>query len=187
MKVSKAQATENRAAILNAAAAQIRARGFDDVSVAEVGKAAGLTHGALYSHFKSKDALQAEATRCAFEQTLSAFAGMDFAEFLGRYLSREHRDNAAVGCPNAALVSEVWRQPESTQKAFRDGVQGFVKLVGDGLGGEETSENADRAVALFAAMVGGLALSRAIAQVDEDDSLNILRAVSSQIAEISAA
>lgn len=187
MKVSKDQATENRDAILNAAAAQIRARGFNEVSVAEVGRAAGLTHGALYSHFKSKEALQAAATRRAFEQTLSAFEGLDFNEFSRRYLSCEHRDSVAVGCPNAALVSEVWRQPNQTQEAYRDGLLGFLSLVREALGGEGTPSDSDRAIALFATMVGGLALSRAIAKVDESASEDILRAVASQIDTFSRA
>ena len=61
MKVSKSKASDNREAILTAASTQIRGRGLDQTSVADVARAAGLTHGALYSHFQSKDALTAEA------------------------------------------------------------------------------------------------------------------------------
>ena len=119
MKVSKAQASDNRDAIIQAAAAQIRGRGFDQMSVAEVAQAAGLTHGALYSHFKSKDALKTEATTRAFEDCIRAFTGLEPAEFLRNYLSAEHRDNPQAGCPTAALVSEVSRQSAGSQAAFR--------------------------------------------------------------------
>lgn len=180
MKVTKAQATENRDAILKAASGEIRSRGFENVSVAGVAKAAGLTHGALYSHFKSRDALQAEATRRAFNDTVEAFAGLDLAELAQRYLSHEHRDHAEFGCPNAALVSEVWRQPKEIQEAFREGIQSFLKMVGDALD-EGEGANPDRAITLFSTMVGGLALSRAIAKVDAAGSDRILRAISSQI------
>ncbi|WP_426419740.1 TetR/AcrR family transcriptional regulator [Bradyrhizobium genosp. A] len=181
MKVSKAQATENRGAIVHAAARQIRERGFDQVSVADVARAAGLTHGALYSHFTSKETLQAEATREAFKETLAAFTGLSSEEFLRRYLSPQHRDSAAVGCPNAALVSEIWRQPEETQQAFLEGLLGFINLTSDTLGSDAHEHSRDRAVTVFATLVGGLALSRAIRDVDRAVSDDILRAIASQI------
>lgn len=185
MKVTKAQASENREAILRAAAGQIRTRGFDQMSVAEVGRAAGLSHGALYSHFKSKEALQAEAARHSFDDTLRAFADLGPEAFLQAYLSAEHREHPEVGCPNAALVSEVWRQPASTQEAFRAGIEGFVALVAQSLGGGEQQGDKegdkDRAMMLLAAMVGGMALSRAVGQVDPAYADEILRAVSGQL------
>lgn len=182
MKVTKAQATENRDAILHAAAEQIRARGFDQMSVAEVARAAGLTHGALYSHFKSKEGLKAEATGHTFEATAHAFTGLAPDEFLGRYLSSDHRDNPQAGCPNAALVSEVWRQPTETQEAFREGLGRFVDLTDASLALADGRSDHDRAIMVFAAMVGGLALSRAIHAVDQAGADTILRAVSSQLA-----
>jgi len=181
MKVSKAQASQNRGAIVQAAAAQIRDRGFDQVSVADVARAAGLTHGALYSHFTSKEALQAEATRESFRETLSAFSSLSAEEFLKRYLSPEHRDNASAGCPNAALVSEVWRQPAETQRAFLEGLLGFINLTGDTLGCDSPEHGRDPALTIFAALVGGLAISRAVRNVDRAVSDDILRAISSQI------
>ena len=63
MKVTKHQAAANRDALLDAAGRLFRERGIDDVGVAEIGKEAGLTHGALYAHFPTKDALAAEAYR----------------------------------------------------------------------------------------------------------------------------
>lgn len=184
MKVSKAQATQNRGAIVQAAAAQIRDRGFDQVSVADVARAAGLTHGALYSHFTSKEALQAEATRESFRETLSAFSGLSAEEFLKCYLSPQHRDNASAGCPNAALVSEVWRQPAETQRAFLEGLLGFINLTGDTLGCDAREHGRDRALTIFAALVGGLAISRAVRNVDRAVSDDILRAIASQITSL---
>jgi TetR/AcrR family transcriptional regulator, transcriptional repressor for nem operon len=182
MKVTKAQAIENREAIVGAAAQQMRMRGFDQVSVAEVGRAAGLSHGALYSHFKSKEALQTEATRHSFDDTIRAFTGLSPDAFLQTYLSVDHRNHPELGCPNAALVSEVWRQPVATQEAFRAGIERFVALVSATLAGDDGQEDKDRAVFLFAAMVGGMALSRAVAQVDQPYADDLLRAVSSQMA-----
>jgi TetR/AcrR family transcriptional repressor of nem operon len=186
MKVSKAQASDNRDAIVLAAAAQIRERGFDQMSVENVARAAGLTHGALYSHFKSKDALKAEATRRAFDDCIRAFSDLTPAEFLGRYLSPEHRDNPQEGCPTSALVSEVQRQSLPSQIAFRDGVAGFAALAADSLKSVGAKHDPDRALLMFAAMVGGLSISRAIREVDRAASDNILRAITEQIEELIA-
>jgi TetR/AcrR family transcriptional repressor of nem operon len=181
MKVSKSQASDNRDAILKAASTQIRGHGLDQTSVADVARAAGLTHGALYSHFQSKDELTTEAMSCAFADCLREFAGLPAAEFLQRYLSTEHRDHPEVGCPTAALVSEVARQPTELKAAFRSGVDRFITLAGDSLEAVGADHAHDRAVLMFAAMVGGLALSRAIRDVDRSGSADILRAVNNQL------
>lgn len=181
MKVSKEAASENRAAILKAASAQIRGRGFDRMSVAEVAQGAGLTHGALYSHFKSKAALTTEATRCAFANCARDFTGLSAPEFLRAYLSKDHRDHPEAGCPAAALVSEIVRQPAELQATFRIGIERFIALAADSLGASGAGQDHDRAVLMFAAMVGGLALSRAIRSADEAGSEDILRAVRDQL------
>lgn len=181
MKVTKAQAAENREAIVKAAALQLRERGYDQMSVAEVARVAGLTHGALYSHFKSKDALTAEATKAAFAETLAAFTGVSAKDFLSIYLSQGHRSHPERGCPNAALVSEVWRQPLPTQEAFRDGLDNFLELAGAALERKGTAQGRQTVIAVFAAMVGGLALSRAVHSVDQVLSDEMLQAVAAQI------
>ena len=181
MKVSKSQASDNRHAILTAASTQIRSHGLDQTSVTDVARAAGLTHGALYSHFQSKDALTAEAMTCAFADCFRDFSGLPAAEFLQRYLSPEHRDHPEVGCPTAALVSEVARQPTELKAAFQRGVERFIGLAGESLEAVGAEHGRDRAVLMFAAMVGGLALSRAIRDVDASGSAEILRAVNNQL------
>ncbi|PQV47643.1 TetR/AcrR family transcriptional regulator [Paraburkholderia sp. BL21I4N1] len=184
MKVTKARATENREAIEKAAAALIRECGFDQISVAEVAAAAGLTHGALYSHYRSKEALTKAATSRAFEDTLSEFAGLSTAEFVHRYLSAAHRDHPEVGCPNAALVTEVWRQAAGTREAFRDGIQRYVELIAQTLETETGGKPQSKAVAvtMLATMVGAVALSRAIRDTDHACANEILRDVSAQLA-----
>ncbi len=182
MKVSKSRASENREAILAAASAQMRGRGLDQTSVAEVARAAGLTHGALYSHFASKDALTAEALNCAFEECVRGFAGLAAGPFLEQYLSTEHRDHPEAGCPTAALVSEIARQPAPLQEAFRLGVDHFIALAGESLELAAAKHGRDRARFMFAAMVGGLALARAMRDADPAGSADMLRAVREQLA-----
>jgi TetR/AcrR family transcriptional repressor of nem operon len=182
MKVSKSKASDNRDAILQAASTQMRSRGLEQISVADVARASGLTHGALYSHFASKDALTTEALKCAFADCAREFAGLPAPQFLKRYLSTEHRDHPEVGCPTAALVSEVARQPKELQEAFRSGVDRFVAMTGESLEAVDAEHGHDRAALVFAAMVGGLAISRAIRDVDASGSADILRAVKKQLA-----
>jgi TetR/AcrR family transcriptional repressor of nem operon len=174
MKVSKSKAADNRDAILQAAANQMRSRGLDQTSIADVARASGLTHGALYNHFGSKDALTTEAMKCAFAECLREFTGLSAPQFMKRYLSTEHRDHPEQGCPAAALVSEI-------RTAFRGGVDRFVALAGKSLEAVGAEHGHDRAVFMFAAMVGGLALSRAIRDVDDSGSADILRAVKKQL------
>lgn len=154
------------------------------MSVADVARAAGLTHGALYSHFKSKDALKAEAIKRAFDDRVRALSGLTPGKFLRCYLSSEHRDQPGDGCPISALVSEVWRQPLASQAALRDGVQRFAALAGESLESAGAEHGHDRAMLMFAAMVGGLTLSRAIRKVDKAGSDDILRAITDQLEKL---
>src|SRR5215217_1833227 len=101
MRVSREQMVENRHRILDAASRLFREKGFDAVSVAEVMKAAGLTHGGFYGHFRSKDDLIAHAIRHA-EGSQSATD--DIGAWIDAYLSTPHRDHPELGCPTAALA-----------------------------------------------------------------------------------
>lgn len=181
MKVSKQQAAENRDAILQVAGTQLRERGFSQMSVAEVAKAAGLTHGALYSHFKSKEALQVAAIERAFADCAAAFSDLAPEEFLARYLSPAHRDNVGHGCPTAALLSEMRWQSDAAKAAFHDGLIRFAALTGDRLGRSGAAEARELALFAFAAMAGGLAIARAIRDQDEAASDAVLQAVAHQL------
>ena len=103
MKVTKAQAQENRARIVETAAALFRERGYDGVGVAELMAAAGFTHGGFYKHFRSKADLMAEAAAVGFSQAEVKFGGFDIVEFFKYYVSPEHRDARGDGCTMAAL------------------------------------------------------------------------------------
>src|SRR6516225_1279032 len=68
MRYPASQTAEKHERILREAARLFRERGFDGAGVADIMKAAGLTHGAFYAHFPSKEALEAEAVERAFTQ-----------------------------------------------------------------------------------------------------------------------
>jgi TetR/AcrR family transcriptional repressor of nem operon len=184
LKVTKEKAAENRAALVEAAGHLFRERGIDGVGVAEISKLAGLTHGALYAQFPSKEALAAEAflfaAKQGFEQITADRDGRPatLTDCLDWYLSVDHRDNLATGCPMAASGSEVGRQDKAVSERFTEGFEQVVALIERGLGATPVkAEHRQRALAMMAAMIGGVAASRAVVKSDPKLSNQILRAV----------
>jgi len=166
MKVSKAQAQANRAHVVQTASQLFRERGYDGVGVADLMAAAGFTHGGFYKQFGSKTDLIAEATACGIAQTVALTGdGVEPAEFVGQYLSRQHRDARGTGCTMAALGSDAGRQPDSVRAAFADGVESLVAALGRGGGAAADSEDVRQARARILDMlshaVGALIMSRA--------------------------
>ena len=128
MKVSREQAGQNRERILDAAAQLFRERGFDGIGVADLMKAADLTHGGFYGHFESKDDLAAEITtrilgRTGWFEPLTGTANPSVRQVVRKYLSKRHRDDAGHGCLFAAVGSDVVRQPRSVRHAFSAGLR----------------------------------------------------------------
>jgi len=143
--------------IVKEASRLFRERGFENVTVAEVMKAAGLTHGAFYAHFASKEELQAAAI--AFGQALSARraqpsnAKKKKGSYADRYLSRSHRDNPGDGCTMAALAQEVARSTPELKTAFERGFEEILAAKGG---------NRKEAIFRSAALIGGVVLARAV-------------------------
>ena len=160
MKVSREQVTENRRTILEAASRLFRERGFDSVTVAEVMKAAGLTHGGFYGYFKSKDELIAEALGEALTQTTTGPL-RDLASYAAEYLSRSHRDDLAGGCPTAALAAETIRQPRGTRASMTAGLKQQLERFSRVAPGENAAQKRRAAIGSWAAMVGAMILARA--------------------------
>ena len=137
MRVSKAQAAQNRQQILTAAARLFRQRGVSATGVDAIAEDAGLTHGAVYSQFGSKELIAAEAIRLALDrgshlwQRISQRKGSQraFPAIVDRYLSRAHRDDAGRGCVIAALGSEVARQPQTVRDALTAELKHAVEFL----------------------------------------------------------
>src|SRR5882757_7494826 len=158
LKVTKEKAAENRAALVQAAGRLFRERGIDGVGVAEISKKAGLTHGALYAQFPSKEALAAEAFTSALKPGLEkmtadrAGRAATLTDFLDDYLSFDHRDDLAAGCPMSASASEVARQDKIVCERFTEGFEQFVALIERGLGASAVkADKRQRAQAMLAA------------------------------------
>jgi TetR/AcrR family transcriptional repressor of nem operon len=159
MKVSKAKVGENRSAILAAAGRLFRERGCAAVSVSDVMTAAGLTHGAFYGYFRSKEDLVAATLAELMNAPRPPGA---WSESRTRYLSPAHRDDGAGGCPVAALAGEAGRASLPARKALAEGVEHMIARQNLDAPGENGAERRRAAIGRVSAMVGALILSRAI-------------------------
>jgi TetR/AcrR family transcriptional repressor of nem operon len=158
MKVSREQVAENRQKILDAASRMFRDRGYDDVTVAEVMAAAGLTHGGFYGHFASKEELFAETL--AYTLARAPGADRDLASYADVYLSAAHRDHRATGCAVAALSGETVRQSPEARAAMTDGLRTQIARFTETAPGDTPGERRQAAIGSWAAMVGGILLAR---------------------------
>lgn len=164
-----------RQRIVEAARRLWKANGYANVSINQIMKDAGLTHGGFYAHFKSKDDLFAEAAMDA--QILERYRALTqdpsisplsvFEMVLDYYLSAGHRDNPAEGCPLVALSEDAWRMGKGVQSAYTKLTDTASKQLTHVLDGDATLAHA-----ALAAMVGAVQLSRGVG--DEQASLKIL-------------
>lgn len=172
MKVSRDQMQANRARILDEAGRLFREKGFDAVSVAEVMKSAGLTHGGFYGHFDSKDDLFAQSIAHVFNPiTTGPKQALDFSAFVESYLSPQHRRHASSGCPTAALAGDIRRQAEPAQAAMTEGVKSQLDRIASALTKRSPDQARRDAVGAWATLVGALILARAVADEDLADQI----------------
>jgi TetR/AcrR family transcriptional repressor of nem operon len=187
VRVSKEQATDNRRRILVAAARLFRERGIDGTGVDAITEAAGLTHGAFYSQFESKEAVVAEAVRLAIEESRRVLEGLSkdkrrseaLTSFVDAYLARSHRDAPGKGCAIAALGADVARQPKAVRDRFTEALEGTLETLADLFPGKTAPHRRDRAIALFSEMLGALILARAVS--DESLSRRILKTAANRL------
>ncbi|MCJ2094109.1 TetR/AcrR family transcriptional regulator [Methylobacterium sp. J-072] len=169
MKVSREQMVENRRRILEAAGRLFRARGFEAVTVAEVMREAGLTHGGFYGHFRSKDDLiAATLAELVVAPEPEPTAMSDYA---ARYLSPGHRDNPGGGCPVAALVSETIRQAPVARAAMTEGLRRQIARLADGADAADSEAARQAAIGSWAAMVGAMIFARMSDDPDLSDEV----------------
>ena len=169
MKVSKEQVANYRKRILAAAARLFRQRGFNDVTVADVMKDAGLTHGAFYGYFPSKEALIAEAVGQALppapDKTKPRRPASEFAD---GYLSVKHRDNLANACLFSSLGTEAARGSADLRHRMTEAVRRRIDHLGAEAEGDTADEKRRAAIAAWSAMVGAMVLARLV----DDDGLS---------------
>lgn len=160
---------ETHARVLDAAGRQFRSHGYDGVGVAGVAEAAGITTGALYAHFGSKDGAFEAALLAGLDEVIEAIPAFQarhgeawVAAFADYYLGRAHREDRECGCAMTALSPDVARGAEEIKALYAGKMQQIAGLVASGLEGGSDKERRARAWSLLASLIGGLILSRAV-------------------------
>lgn len=169
MKVSRAQAEENRERILDNAATLFRERGFDGVGLNDLMQAAGLTRGGFYGHFESKDDLAAQATRRALQVNREQWkrqTDRSLKAWVKTYLSDAHRDRLGAGCGLAALAGDAARGGPAVKAAFAEGVASLVDTLQGQMPGASAAEKRQQALVMLSTLMGSLLLARAVGDDD---------------------
>jgi TetR/AcrR family transcriptional regulator, transcriptional repressor for nem operon len=194
VKVSSEKVSEHREALLTTANRLLQERGFEGAAVADICREAGLTQGALYGQFRSKDALAAEAIRRTCEEGAAVWAklrdgGPDaLSEFVDAYLCETHARDPGMGCSLAACVSEIGRQDPAIGAAYADGFRRMSDLVRQALPvATPPGEARRRAIALLTGMVGALAIARALEKSDPELSRDVLAAAREELKRLAFA
>jgi len=176
MRYPASETAEKHEEILTEAARLFRQRGFAGTGVAEIMKAAGLTHGAFYAHFPSKAALAAEAVARAFAQTearihASATDATDpMRTFLDNYLTSAHRNRPGEGCAIAALGPEIARDP-AMRGPFTKEVKRMIAGMAERFRRQDEQGSRRDAIHLLSAAVGALILARAVDDPELSDEI----------------
>ena len=165
--------------IVAVAARAIRKTGYDGTGVADIMKQAGLTHGAFYAHFTSRDAMLAEAADRAGADSVAAVADVvaqvppeeALEAMLRAYLSRAHIANAELGCPVAALGSEMPRQAPEVRRAATRRIKEMVDLVARQSPDWGQPGAHEHALVTVATMVGAVVLARAVDEPGLSDAI----------------
>ena len=173
MAHSQAHKADTHERILDAAAEQLRLRGLAGISIAELMKEVGLTHGGFYRHFASREDLVAQAVARALADG-SARARVtqhkSLAHYVRAYLSRSHRDAPGQGCAIAALASEIAYAGDATRTVFTQGIEASLeRIAAQGAKGAGTPSNStatedarDQAMLVLSTLVGSMVLARAV-------------------------
>jgi TetR/AcrR family transcriptional repressor of nem operon len=194
VKVSSKKVSEHREALLTTANRLLQERGFEGAAVADICREAGLTQGALYGQFKSKDALAAQAIRRTCEEGAAVWAKLRdegpgaLSAFIDAYLCETHAMDPGMGCSLAACVSEIGRQDAAIGAAYAEGFRRMSDLVRHALPpGTPPGETQRRAIALLTGMVGALAIARALEKADPDLSRDVLAAAREELKRLAFA
>jgi AcrR family transcriptional regulator len=166
MRYEKGHKGATRQRILDTATQQFKTQGIAGVGLKTIMQDAGLTNGAFYGHFSSKDALVRDSVDLALELQREQLGDLARAEgleaVLRQYLSEAHRDELGLGCPSAALLPEIGRQIPDIRSGYTEHFVAFVKTIAEFVPGGQFADKERIARSLFALAVGSLQLARAV-------------------------
>lgn len=168
------EATRRR--MIETAGQRFKNDGIDGSGIATLVADAGLTNGAFYGHFSSKDDLVATVVAQQLEDQVAVVnslpAGLESVEaFLRGYLSAAHRDDLAGGCPSAALLDEIGRCDAVVREAYTGGASSMIEAIARHLDDGDPQRTNERAIGLFALLVGSLQAARAVTDPELSDRI----------------
>jgi TetR/AcrR family transcriptional repressor of nem operon len=171
MRYKQDHKAETHARIVAVANRRFRERGFTETSISKVMGEAGLTYGGFYAHFASKNALIEESIEKAFRDSIAMLfakldgldAGTQWEKVVRRYLHERHRDSLAEGCLMPALSGEVARMDTDHRRRYEKGLKEFLAVLERYVPAHDDLPQDQRATALLALLIGGILLSRAVA------------------------
>jgi AcrR family transcriptional regulator len=176
MRFEKGHKAATRRQIIDVASKCMRRNGISATGIAGIMDEAGLTKGAFSPHFESKDALVREALASALDDQQHRLdedqrSGPDLEGAIRRYLNRAHLEDPTGGCPSAALLPEIARQPLSTRKDYEKGLRSYVATLAALLPDADASASRRRATAIFGLMVGTLQFARAMPNATQAEQI----------------
>lgn len=189
MRVSREQAALNRQNVIDVASRLFREHGFDGIGLKDLMKSAGLTQGAFYKQFTSKEDLVAQASQRALEGSTERWTEaaeenpddpLDAAiEF---YLSEGHQAEKMDGCPIVALGADAARQSPDVKASFEAGVKAHLDVLGRMISATSAAEREEKSIAILSMMVGAMTLARVVN--DPEMAKSFLDAVARKAREI---
>ena len=192
MRVTRAQAAANRETVINVASRLFREHGFDGIGLKDLMEGAGLTQGAFYKQFASKEDLAAQASRRALESVSSRWSAAAAANpkdplsaVVAIFLSTDHRAERMDGCPIVALGSDAARQGSEVKASFEAGIKDHLEILSRLIAETNGKNPKGKAMAILSTMVGALMLSRVVN--DPDLAQSLLKAAAKQVREAAAA
>ncbi|WP_407158058.1 TetR/AcrR family transcriptional regulator [Bradyrhizobium sp. STM 3557] len=169
MRVSRIQAAENRQNVINVASRLFRERGFDGIGLKDLMEGAGLTQGAFYKQFASKEDLAVEASKRAMESASGRWSDAatqhpddPLGAVIAFYLSGDHREERMDGCPIVALGSDAARQGPDVKAAFEAGIKAHLEVLSRFIAQSGGEAARGKAMAILSTMVGAVTLSRVV-------------------------
>lgn len=190
MRYKPGQKEETRRKMVEAASRSFRSYGYSGIGVDGLAKAAGVTSGAFYTHFGSKNAAFGVALEFGLDEVIDAVPkfqsenGTEWVNaFADYYMGKAHRDDLAGGCAMTALSPEVIRSDRGVHKTYEKKMTRITELIASGLAGESSVDRKARAWALLCTLIGGLTVARAVSGTAVADEI----AAAVKIAAITAA
>ncbi len=169
MRYVKGHGLQTRSRIVEEASYGLRQSGADGMSVADLMKLVGLTHGGFYAHFESREALVIEAFASAMDRTVSHWRNLikgipaedRFDAIVNAYLRPGHRDDRAHGCVLPALATDIARSGQKARRTFAVKLDEMIDVIAGMLPGRSRKDARQIATAALATMMGSIALARA--------------------------